>query len=70
MPGERTIRIKFDGTARGLKRAADDAARQIDGLQSKIGAKAGVFARIGQKIGLDLTSGVSGAFSSMPQAQL
>ncbi|MEV0726003.1 hypothetical protein AB0I37_24895 [Micromonospora purpureochromogenes] len=66
MAGERTIRIRFDGTARGLARAAEDAERSVGRATSSIEKKAGAFARIGAKIGLDLTSGISGAFKSAP----
>jgi hypothetical protein len=64
--GERTIRIRFDGSARGLANASRDAERQVERATSAIERKAGAFARIGQKIGLDLTSGITGAFKSAP----
>lgn len=66
MAGERTIRIKFDGTVAGLARAAKAAEREIDGVEKGIAGKAGAFARIGAKLGLDFTDGIAGAFKGMP----
>lgn len=66
MAGERTIRIRFDGSARGLAAASRDAEHQVDRATSAIARKAGVFARIGQKIGLDLTGGITGALKGAP----
>lgn len=66
MAGERTIRIRFDGSARGLQRAAARASRDIEGVQSRANLFTRVMAGAGAKFGKMLPDAVSGAFSALP----
>lgn len=64
--GERTIKIKFDGTAAGLRRAARDAERTIDDVDRKVKRASD---GIGSKTGTSFLSGVMDALQALP-AQL
>lgn len=59
----RTIRIKFDGSAAGLKRAANDAAKGIERFGNNVERQMGGF---GARIGAKLNAGVNSALAALP----
>lgn len=61
--GDRTIKIKFDGTARGLIRAAELAAHEIDKVDRKV-KRAGRAAAT--SVGEGMFSGVKDALQGLP----
>jgi len=53
--GQRTVKIKFDGDAAGVKQAANDADRAVDSLNRKLGSRVG---NLTSKLGSMLSSAV------------